>query len=100
MGQKASGSHIPRQRTRGKATRSGRIPITTVVLLVVVAVVVWKSMEIYGNLASNMIKKSFINQHLSLELVYATILAGFASFFYADSCCRFVSWLVRSPFRD
>ena len=31
---------------------------------------------------------------------YATILAGFASFFYADSCRRFDFWLIRSPFRD
>ena len=31
---------------------------------------------------------------------YATILAGFALFFYADSCRRFVSWLIRSRFRD
>ena len=31
---------------------------------------------------------------------YATILAGFASFFYADSCRRFDFWLIRNPFRD
>ena len=31
---------------------------------------------------------------------YATILAGFASFFYADSCRRFDFSLIRSPFRD
>ena len=40
-----------------------------------------------------------LTQLLSLQLAYATILAGFASFFYADSCRRFVFWLIRNPFR-
>ena len=38
-------------------------------------------MEIYGNLASNMTTKWLINRHFSLQVAYATILAGFASFF-------------------
>ena len=38
-------------------------------------------MEIMGNLNSNLITKSVINHILSLQLAYATILAGFASFF-------------------
>ena len=58
------------------------------------------TMEIYRNLASNLIKKSLINQHFSLYPAYATILAGFASVFYADLCRRFVFSLIRNPFRD
>ena len=41
-----------------------------------------------------------IFQFVILSPASATILAGFASFFYADSCRRFVSLLIRSPFRD
>ena len=33
-------------------------------------------------------------------MAYVTILAGFASFFYADSHRRFDFWLIGNPFRD
>ena len=49
-------------------------------------------------LASNLIKNSLINLHLSLEVSYATILAGFASLFYADSCRRFFFRLLEVRF--
>ena len=47
-----------------------------------------------------MATKIAINRLFARSPASATILAGFASFCYADSCRRFVFSLTRSPFCD